>query len=90
MIPSRISMITITTPPGEMLPFPFKHPHHGCSAKRAEDSWTLAVGTGLFVRYIEKGGSAVGIDVSRKMIERAQHRCIAWIIWSGPGENSLL
>ena len=38
----------------------------------------IGCGTGLFVeRYIEAGGSAIGLDISRKMIERARHRCVS-------------
>jgi ubiquinone/menaquinone biosynthesis C-methylase UbiE len=48
----------------------------------------IGCGTGLFVkRYIENGGSAIGIDVSRKMIERAQHRCINCDYMVGTGER---
>lgn len=36
----------------------------------------LGCGTGLFVRrYLEEGGEAVGIDISRGMIEKASVRC---------------
>jgi ubiquinone/menaquinone biosynthesis C-methylase UbiE len=36
----------------------------------------LGCGTGLFVeKYLMYGGNAVGIDLSRKMIERAHRRC---------------
>jgi ubiquinone/menaquinone biosynthesis C-methylase UbiE len=48
----------------------------------------IGCGTGLFVqRYIEDGGSAIGIDVSRKMIERAQQRCINCDYMIGTGEK---
>ena len=36
----------------------------------------IGCGTGLFVeRYCERGGRAVGLDLSPKMIERARDRC---------------
>jgi len=36
----------------------------------------IGCGTGLFVeRYLEDGGSAIGLDISRKMIDRAKRRC---------------
>ena len=48
----------------------------------------IGCGTGLFVeRYIEAGGSAIGLDISRKMIERARHRCVACDYSIGSGEN---
>lgn len=36
----------------------------------------IGCGTGLFVeKYMENGGSAVGLDISDKMLCRARHRC---------------
>jgi len=36
----------------------------------------IGCGTGLFVdRYVRNGRTATGLDISRKMIERARHRC---------------
>src|SRR5271157_3868890 len=36
----------------------------------------LGCGTGLFVqRYLEHGGTATGLDISRGMIEKASGRC---------------
>jgi ubiquinone/menaquinone biosynthesis C-methylase UbiE len=48
----------------------------------------IGCGTGLFVeRYIEAGGSAIGLDISRKMIEQARRRCIACEYTIGTGEK---
>ena len=48
----------------------------------------IGCGTGLFVeRYIESGGSAIGLDISRKMIEQARRRCIACDYTIGTGEK---
>jgi len=48
----------------------------------------IGCGTGLFVeRYIEAGGRAIGLDISRKMIEQAQRRCIACDYAIGTGER---
>ena len=48
----------------------------------------IGCGTGLFVeRYIEAGGSATGLDISRKMIEQARRRCIACDYTIGTGEK---
>jgi ubiquinone/menaquinone biosynthesis C-methylase UbiE len=48
----------------------------------------IGCGTGLFVeRYIEDGRSAVGLDISRKMIERAQRRCRECDYTIGTGEK---
>ena len=46
----------------------------------------IGCGTGLFVeRYCERGGRAVGLDLSPKMIERARDRCRAaeWTVGTG-------
>ena len=48
----------------------------------------IGCGTGLFVeRYIEAGGSAIGLDISSKMIEKARRRCIACDYTLGTGEK---
>jgi ubiquinone/menaquinone biosynthesis C-methylase UbiE len=48
----------------------------------------IGCGTGLFVkRYIDEGGSAIGLDISRKMIERAQRRCTTCDYMVGTGEK---
>jgi ubiquinone/menaquinone biosynthesis C-methylase UbiE len=48
----------------------------------------IGCGTGLFVeRYIEAGGSAIGIDISRKMIEKARRRCTECDYTLGTGEK---
>jgi ubiquinone/menaquinone biosynthesis C-methylase UbiE len=48
----------------------------------------IGCGTGLFVeRYIEAGGSAIGLDISSKMIEKARRRCIACDYILGTGEK---
>ncbi len=48
----------------------------------------IGCGTGLFVeRYIEAGGSAIGLDISRKMIEQARRRCVACDYTIGTGEK---
>jgi ubiquinone/menaquinone biosynthesis C-methylase UbiE len=48
----------------------------------------IGCGTGLFVeRYIESGGSAIGLDISSKMIEKAHRRCIACDYAIGTGEK---
>ncbi|MEN6519143.1 MAG: methyltransferase domain-containing protein [Methanospirillum sp.] len=46
----------------------------------------IGCGTGLFVeRYCERGGKAVGLDLSPKMIERARDRCASaeWTVGTG-------
>lgn len=46
----------------------------------------IGCGTGLFVeRYCERGGRAVGLDLSPKMIERARDRCRSaeWTVGTG-------
>lgn len=48
----------------------------------------IGCGTGLFVeKYTSEEGSAVGIDLSRRMIERARHRCAASDFTIGTGET---
>ncbi|MDD1700410.1 MAG: class I SAM-dependent methyltransferase [Methanoregula sp.] len=48
----------------------------------------IGCGTGLFVdRYIESGGTAVGLDISGKMIEKARHRCKPCDFAVGTGEK---
>jgi ubiquinone/menaquinone biosynthesis C-methylase UbiE len=48
----------------------------------------IGCGTGLFVdRYIEAGGSAIGLDISRKMIEQARRRCTICDYTIGTGEK---
>ncbi len=48
----------------------------------------IGCGTGLFVeRYVGDGRSAVGLDISRKMIERARRRCSAGDYTVGTGES---
>lgn len=48
----------------------------------------IGCGTGLFVeRYIEAGGSAIGLDISRKMIDKARHRCTTCEYTLGSGEK---
>jgi ubiquinone/menaquinone biosynthesis C-methylase UbiE len=48
----------------------------------------IGCGTGLFVnRYIEAGGSAIGLDISRKMLEQARRRCITCDYTIGIGEK---
>jgi len=48
----------------------------------------IGCGTGLFVeRFIEAGGTAIGLDISRKMIEKARHRCKPCDFAIGTGEK---
>ncbi|MCK9593299.1 MAG: class I SAM-dependent methyltransferase [Methanoregula sp.] len=48
----------------------------------------IGCGTGLFVdRYIKSGGSAIGLDISRKMIEQARRRCRTCDYTIGIGEK---
>jgi len=48
----------------------------------------IGCGTGLFVeKYISVGGSAIGLDLSRRMIERARYRCPATDFTIGTGES---
>jgi ubiquinone/menaquinone biosynthesis C-methylase UbiE len=48
----------------------------------------IGCGTGLFVqRYVGDGRTAVGLDISRKMIERARRRCRACDYTIGIGEK---
>ena len=48
----------------------------------------IGCGTGLFVeRYIESGGSAIGLDISSKMIEKARCRCMECDYAIGTGEK---
>lgn len=48
----------------------------------------IGCGTGLFVeKYIENGGSATGLDISRKMIEQARLRCLNCQFTVGTGEK---
>jgi ubiquinone/menaquinone biosynthesis C-methylase UbiE len=47
----------------------------------------IGCGTGLFVeKYLHNGGTAVGIDLSRNMIERARGRCACCDFTLGTGE----
>lgn len=48
----------------------------------------IGCGTGLFVeKYLRHGGTAVGIDLSRNMIERARARCGCSDFTLGTGES---
>lgn len=48
----------------------------------------VGCGTGLFVdRYIAAGGKAIGIDISRNMLEKARRRCITCDYTVGTGEK---
>ena len=48
----------------------------------------IGCGTGLFVeKYLRSGGTAVGIDLSRNMIERAQKQCSCCRFTLGTGES---
>jgi Methylase involved in ubiquinone/menaquinone biosynthesis len=48
----------------------------------------IGCGTGLFVgKYLQNGGSAVGIDISRNMIEKARVRCPGSPFILGTGEG---
>jgi ubiquinone/menaquinone biosynthesis C-methylase UbiE len=48
----------------------------------------IGCGTGLFIeKYIGAGGSAVGIDLSQRMIERARLRCATSDFMIGTGET---
>ena len=48
----------------------------------------IGCGTGLFVeRYVGTGCSAVGLDISRKMIEKARCRCTSCDFTIGTGEK---
>ena len=48
----------------------------------------IGCGTGLFVeKFIKTGGTAVGLDISRKMISRAQWRCPTSDFIVGTGEK---
>jgi ubiquinone/menaquinone biosynthesis C-methylase UbiE len=48
----------------------------------------IGCGTGLFVeKYTASGGHAVGIDISRRMIERARYRCGASEFTVASGER---
>lgn len=52
------------------------------------DLLDIGCGTGLFVeKYIRHGGTAVGLDISQKMIERARTRCSGCEFAVGNGEN---
>jgi ubiquinone/menaquinone biosynthesis C-methylase UbiE len=47
----------------------------------------IGCGTGLFVeKYLRNGGSAIGLDLSRNMIERARNRCACCEFTLGTGE----
>jgi len=47
----------------------------------------IGCGTGLFVeKYLREGGNAIGVDLSRNMIERARDRCGAADFSLGTGE----
>ncbi len=48
----------------------------------------IGCGTGLFVeRYINAGGSAIGLDISSNMIQKARRRCMACDYTLGTGEK---
>jgi len=48
----------------------------------------IGCGTGLFVeKFIKNGGTAVGLDISGKMISRAHHRCPTSEFILGTGEK---
>jgi ubiquinone/menaquinone biosynthesis C-methylase UbiE len=48
----------------------------------------IGCGTGLFIgKYLQNGGSAVGIDISRNMIEKARVRCPGSPVIIGTGEG---
>jgi ubiquinone/menaquinone biosynthesis C-methylase UbiE len=48
----------------------------------------IGCGTGLFVeKYRERGGTATGLDISRKMIEQARKRCNESEFAVGTGEK---
>jgi len=48
----------------------------------------IGCGTGLFIeKYIRYGGTAVGLDISRKMVERARSRCTDSEFAVGNGEK---
>jgi ubiquinone/menaquinone biosynthesis C-methylase UbiE len=48
----------------------------------------IGCGTGLFIeKYTMVGGSAVGIDLSRRMIDRARERCAGSDFTIGTGET---
>ncbi|MFA6331771.1 MAG: methyltransferase domain-containing protein [Methanoregula sp.] len=50
------------------------------------DLLDIGCGTGLFVeKYIRNGGTAVGLDISRKMVERARFRCAGCNFAEGNG-----
>ena len=51
------------------------------------DLLDIGCGTGLFVeKYLRQGGTAVGLDISRKMTARARHRCAGCEFAEGNGE----
>ena len=48
----------------------------------------IGCGTGLFVeKFIKTGGTAVGLDISKKMISRARWRCPSSEFIIGTGEK---
>ena len=48
----------------------------------------IGCGTGLFVeRYIGAGGTGIGLDISKNMIEKARHRCTTCDYAIGSGER---
>ncbi|WP_292367764.1 class I SAM-dependent methyltransferase [Methanoregula sp. UBA64] len=48
----------------------------------------IGCGTGLFIgKYLQNGGSAVGIDISRNMIKKARMRCPGSPFTLGTGEG---
>jgi len=48
----------------------------------------IGCGTGLFVeKYVKKGGTAVGIDISRNMIKKARVRCPGSLFTLGTGDG---
>lgn len=47
----------------------------------------IGCGTGLFVeKYLKHGGTAIGIDISRNMLEHAENRCLRCQFTLGTGE----
>jgi ubiquinone/menaquinone biosynthesis C-methylase UbiE len=51
------------------------------------DLLDIGCGTGLFMdKYIRHGGTAVGLDISRKMVERGRLRCTGCEFTIGTGE----
>jgi ubiquinone/menaquinone biosynthesis C-methylase UbiE len=58
------------------------------SLPKGGDLLDIGCGTGLFVeKYLHDGGTAIGIDLSRNMIERARGRCACCDFTLGTGES---